>query len=319
MTSDDDKKKQKKRKTDMGKREDTTVVFTDIHEALSSAEKEVADKPAALLAVGGELNGTLFDLVGDEVSFGRSPDTTYPLEFSGVSRRHLKLEIAGEHIYIEDMGSRNGTYLNNKKVEGRAMLKKSDLIKIGSIALKFIPQGDTERLAYDKLNYEANTDAMTKCYNKAYFNRTSDLEVKKSKVTGHPLSLIIYDLDYFKKLNDTYGHDAGDYVLKETAALIRSNGVREIDVFARYGGEEFVILLPGTNIKQAFEIAERIRKLIETHNYVYEGQKLAVTVSVGVSDYRQGVATGTELFKRADKALYKSKDGGRNQVNFYKQ
>jgi diguanylate cyclase (GGDEF)-like protein len=142
--------------------------------------------------------------------------------------------------------------------------------------------------------------------------------VNKSKVTGDPLSLIIFDLDHFKKLNDNYGHDAGDYVLKEMAQVIRSNGIREQDVFARYGGEEFVILLPKTNLKQSFEIAERLRKLIESKEFIYDGKRLPVTASIGVADYRQGVVTGTDLFKRADEAVYKAKEGGRNQVQFYR-
>lgn len=184
--------------------------------------------------------------------------------------------------------------------------------------MKFLPKGDPERLTYDKLHEEANTDGLTRCYNKSYFNNALEAEVKKSKLTGKPLTLIIFDLDHFKKLNDNYGHDAGDYVLKEKAQLIRSNGVRQGDVFARYGGEEFCVLLPNTNLKQGFEIAERLRKLVEKHEFIYDGKRLPVTASIGVADYRQGVATGTDLFKRADSAVYKSKEGGRNQVNFFK-
>ncbi len=103
------------------------------------------------------------------------------------------------------------------------------------------------------------------------------------------------------------------------AQLIRNGGIREDDVFARYGGEEFVVLLPKTKIKQSFEIAERLRKLVENHEFMYDGKRLPVTASIGVADYRQGVLTGTDLFKRADESVYKSKQGGRNQVNFYRE
>ena len=172
------------------------------------------------------------------------------------------------------------------------------MIKLGTISLKYLPKGDPDRLTYDKLNLEANTDRHTGCYNKTYFNNRIDLEVKKSKVTGEPLSLIIFDLDHFKKLNDNFGHDAGDFVLKEMATLIRNKGVRDLDVFARYGGEEFVILLPKTNLKQAYDIAERLRKQLEEHEFMYDDQRLPVTASIGVADYRQGVTSGTELFKK---------------------
>ncbi len=299
--------------------DDSTIVLTDIKAALSSAEKEAQQKPAALLMVGGDLNGTLFDLVTPEVSVGRSADNTIPLDFQGISRYHFKLVASATGYVLVDNGSKNGTYLNNKKTEVPTELKKADIIKIGSMALKYLPKGDPERLTYDTLNKEANTDKLTACYNKGYFNNALENEVKKSKVTGSPLSLVIFDLDYFKKLNDTYGHDAGDFVLKELAKIIRAYGVRELDIFARYGGEEFVILLPKTNLKQSFEIAERLRKLIENHQFIYDNKRLPVTASIGVADYRQGVLTGTDLFKRSDSAVYKAKHGGRNQVQFYKE
>jgi two-component system cell cycle response regulator len=299
--------------------DDSTIVLTDIKAALATADKEAQEKPAALLVVGGELNGTLFDLPEEPITCGRSAKNNITLEFNGISREHFKLSFNGDTYELEDMGSRNGTFINNEKLENKIALRKGDTIKIGAIALKYLPKGDTERLTYDKLNMEANTDGHTGCFNKTYFNNKIDLEVKKSKVTGSPLSLVVFDLDHFKKLNDNYGHDAGDYVLKELAEVIRKNGVRENDVFARYGGEEFVILLPNTNLKQAFEIAERLRKVVEAHDFVYESNKLPVTASIGVSDYRKGVNTGTDLFKRADEAVYKSKEGGRNQVNFYRE
>lgn len=299
--------------------DDSTIVITDITKALSSTEKEAGDKPAALLIVGGPLNGTLFDLVQAEVTVGRNPKNSISLEFEGISRHHFKIIQSASSFFVEDMGSKNGTYLNNRKLDGPAELNKGDIIKMGSIALKYIPKGDPERLSYDKLQEDARTDALTHCFNKGYFNRAAETEVKKCKVTGLPLSLIIFDLDHFKGLNDNHGHDAGDYVLKELAQIIQKNGVREKDIFARYGGEEFVILLPGTNLKDGFAIAERLRKLIENHSFVYDQKKLPVTASIGIADYRKGVLNGTELFKRADQAVYKSKENGRNQVNFFKE
>lgn len=298
--------------------DNATVVITDIKAALAASENEAAEKPACFLVVGGELNGTIFDILEGETVVGRNPDCSIPLEFHGISRHHFKATLQEDECHIEDLGSSNGTYLNNAKLESATALKKGDIIKLGSIALKYLPKGDTERLTYDKLQEEANTDGLTRCYNKTYFNNQLDLEVKKSKITGNPLSLVIFDLDHFKRLNDTWGHDAGDYVLKELAEILRSNGIRKGDVFARYGGEEFVVLLPNTNLKYAFEIAERLRKLIEKHHFTYDGQKLPVTASIGVADYRSGVSTGTDLFKRADSAVYKSKEEGRNQVNFFK-
>ena len=254
-----------------------------------------------------------------EITAGRDPNNGIPLDFHGISRFHFKIVGCEEGTHrIVDAGSKNGTYLNNQKIEQEQLLSKGDTIKIGPIALKYLPQGDPERLTYDKLQLQANTDGLTGCYNKTYFNKRIDLEIKKSKLNGSPLSLLVFDLDHFKKLNDTHGHDAGDFALKEVSQLIRERGVREGDVFARYGGEEFVILLPLTTLKQGFEIAEHLRKFIEEHQFIYEGKRLEVSASVGVADYREGVLSGTDLFKRADEAVYKSKEGGRNQTNFYR-
>lgn len=302
--------------------EDSTIVFTNIHEALGQSEREARGRPACLLVIGGDLNGTLFDLKPGISNLGRSPDNEIPLEFTGISRKHMSIIVTIKNeidydVHIQDASSRNGTFLNNKKLEESTLLKKGDIIKVGNIALKFIPSNDPERVTYDKLNFEANNDGLTKCYNKTYFNNKCDLEVRKCKLTGDPLSLILFDLDHFKKLNDTYGHDAGDFVLKELSELIRKQGVREGDIFARYGGEEFVILLPKTTIKNSYEIAERLRLLIEQHSFMYDNKKLPVTSSIGIADYRKGVDIGVDLFKRADEALYKSKSQGRNQVTFY--
>ncbi len=299
--------------------DNATVVIRDIKAALSSAENEAALKPACLLVVGGDLNGSIFNLMQGETVAGRNPDCQVPLDFQGISRKHFTITVDEQgSALLQDLGSANGTYLNNQKVDGSAILKRGDMIKIGAVALKYLPQGDPERLTYDKLHEEANTDGLTKVYNKRYFNDALENEVKKSKVTGKPLTLIIFDLDHFKKLNDNYGHDAGDFVLKEKSRIIKEQGIRQGDIVARYGGEEFCILLPNTNLKQGFEIAERLRKLIEHHEFIYDGKRLPVTASIGVADYRQGVNTGTDLFKRADASVYKSKEGGRNQVNFYK-
>ena len=298
--------------------DNATLVIRDIKAALAAADEEAKAKPACLLVVGGELNGNIYDLMPGETVAGRNPDCPIPLDFQGISRRHFMIEVNDAGANIRDLGSSNGTYVNNNKIDGIQPLNRGDMVKVGSIAMKYLPKGDTERLTYDKLHEDANTDGLTKCWNKKYFNDSLEAEVKKSKVTGKPLTLIIFDLDHFKKLNDGYGHDAGDYVLREKSQIIRDTGIRNGDIFARYGGEEFCILLPNTNLKQGFEIAERLRKLIEKHEFIYDGKRLPVTTSIGIADYRQGVQTGTDLFKRADSAVYKSKEGGRNQVNFYK-
>ena len=298
--------------------DDSTELLLNIEEALRAPEQEAREKPAALLVVGGPLNGMLFDLESQIVMVGRNAKNTIQLEFQDISRQHFKLRASAKTFILEDTGSTNGTYLNNSKINKPCPLKKGDIIKVGNIALKYLPAGDPERLTYDKLNRKANIDGLTGCYNKSYFNYAIELEVKKSKLLETPLSLVILDLDHFKAVNDNYGHDAGDSVLKDMAELVRKSGIREQDIFGRYGGEEFVILLPQTNLKQAYEIAERLRQLIGKYHFIYESRRIPVSASIGVADHHRGVINGMDLFRRADRAVYTAKKNGRNQVQLFK-
>ena len=128
--------------------DDSTVVLTDIHKALASSDREAQDKPAALVVVGGDLNGTLFDLVDVETVAGRSPDNLIALEFNGISRMHFKIISYDENVKhtVEDCGSKNGTFVNNQQISGAHNLQKGDIIKVGNIAMKYLPKGDPERL-----------------------------------------------------------------------------------------------------------------------------------------------------------------------------
>jgi len=299
----------------------STIIFKK-DDLNNNANKEGLNCNACLLGIEGEVNGQFYDLPPGTITFGRNPENTHSITVEGISRKHFIIEVVetteDSVAEIKDLGSSNGTYVNGAKVASKK-LQKNDVIKIGKISFKFLPKGDPERLTLDKMYLAANMDKLTECYNKSYFLENMEHEVKKSLNTGTPLSLLVLDLDFFKKLNDTYGHLAGDYVLREVAKIIRLQGIREGDVFGRYGGEEFVVLLPKTSMKQGFEIAERIRKVVEIHTFVYESQNLKITTSIGIADYRPGVNNGLDLFKRADKAVYVSKQKGRNQTNFYRE
>jgi len=298
---------------------DTTVIIQAevLEKGLAETENEAKTLPGALLAIGGSLNGNLFDLKGTEMTVGRSSKNSIHLEYTSISRFHFKLfKVKGEW-FIQDSQSKNGTYVNNSLIIAPTQLKRGDIIKVLNIAFKYLPQGDSERLAYDKLTYIANTDGHTGCYTKCYFNEQLDLNFKNARLTNQALSLIILDLDYFKNINDQFGHDAGDFILKEIADIVRVEGVRDQDIFARYGGEEFVIILPQTNLTQAMGIAERVRSLIEHHHFIYETDKISVTGSLGVADFNKDIACAKDFFKRADNAAYEAKAFGRNQVSSF--
>ncbi len=191
--------------------------------------------------------------------------------------------------------------------EARSVPFKED--EVVSLKIDITDQKETK----DKLHQMAITDVLTGLYNRRHFMETARKEIERAERYGHSLSAMILDIDRFKKINDSYGHAAGDKVLKELASLIVEN-VRKVDLVGRMGGEEFGILLPDTDLKKAIMMAERLRKNIESSSFNYGDQELAVTVSIGLTTHKRGGMNIDELLKIADKALYEAKAKGRNRV-----
>ncbi len=294
---------------------DKTTVIKD-QETLNSELQKAKEQEACLIIIRGTPQGHRFFLTQDEMILGRDPSADLSVNDQGISRRHAKLTKEKGKIRLTDLGSSNGTYINNVKINTNdsALLAKEDMLKIGNTILKFLPAGELEILFYGNLGSAAHTDPLTRIYNKGYLLEALEAEFKRAKALNNPFSLIFFDLDHFKKINDTYGHDAGDYVLKELTHLVRNSQLRPKDIFARYGGEEFVILLDKTPIKAATELAERIRATIESHAFVYEAKRLPVTASIGVAEISLEIESAQTLIKAADKALYEAKHSGRNKV-----
>lgn len=167
--------------------------------------------------------------------------------------------------------------------------------------------------ANTKLQELALRDGLTGLLNRRYWESCLEREFARHQRYDNPVSLVIFDIDHFKRVNDTYGHQTGDEVIRETAR-ITSQLVRETDFAGRYGGEEFVVLLPGTTLDGAAQFAERLRSTIERQQLDYQGSPLTFTVSLGVATLTDDMAGYLTLLERADKALYQSKEGGRNQV-----
>jgi len=168
-------------------------------------------------------------------------------------------------------------------------------------------------LLHSKIEVMATTDGLTGLFNHRQFQERLLEEFKRQNRYGSPISLLIIDLDFFKKINDTYGHPVGDLVLRGTADIIRGT-VREVDMAARYGGEEFAALLIGTDKKGAIQTAERLRRAIESCEFRADGKKIRVTSSIGVASSPPDANTKEDLIEKADKALYKAKADGRNKV-----
>ena len=151
-------------------------------------------------------------------------------------------------------------------------------------------------------------DGLTKAFNKKYFTDRLESEFTFAARHASPLALVLFDIDHFKKVNDTYGHQAGDHVLSEISTLL-TGALRAEDVFARYGGEEFAVICRGSDRAQAQVVGERLRKAVEAHRFVYEGTHIPVTISVGVAVLpNPAVKDANDIVGFADQALYKSKN-----------
>lgn len=166
---------------------------------------------------------------------------------------------------------------------------------------------------YSQTKHMSITDPLTGLFNRRHFESNLDREYSRAKRYKNELSFAIIDIDFFKKINDTYGHSCGDYVLKEVAYII-SNTFRISDMVFRYGGEEFVVILTETPLENSIIPLERLRKAVEASKFVFNKQEIKVTVSVGASSINEDVANAWEMFDLADKALYFAKENGRNQV-----
>lgn len=213
---------------------------------------------------------------------------------------NLKLDTISDHIlhYRESEKQRN--LQSQQQVD--AMHSRMQSLEKETETLK--------KVVVEK-NKQAMFDVLTEIPNRLSYEKKIEEEIARWKRFKEPLSLAVWDIDFFKKVNDTYGHKAGDKVLKTVAQLLNKR-IRATDFLARYGGEEFVMLLPGTKQEETLRLVNDLRKQVEDCGFHYHGDSVTITVSCGVSSFNQG-DTVNKVFERADKALYKAKENGRNQ------
>tara|TARA_Y100000590_G_scaffold466107_1_gene640424 strand:+ start:6734 stop:7657 length:924 start_codon:yes stop_codon:yes gene_type:complete len=298
--------------------DEKTTVLDATQETLRNELQAAKEHGACFIVIRGARQGHRFIIDQHEMTLGRDPSAEISIDDPSISRKHARITKTGENEYsIMDTGSSNGTVVNGKTLEKNqpVILQKEDMVKIGSSILKFLPAGEIEILFYGKMEDAAHTDALTRIYNKGYLIEALDAEFKRAKALHQDFALLFFDIDHFKKINDTHGHDAGDYILKEFTRIIATKHLEEKEVFGRYGGEEFIILSPGKNNEQAEKLGEDIRATIEAHPFIYEGTRIQVTASIGICNIDSSIETSQTLLKKADAALYESKENGRNQVS----
>lgn len=286
---------------------------TRVSQVSRIADKRPTGTPCFVQIYGKDL-GKKYALDKVQMTIGRGPDNAIVCDMDNVSRTHCKIYVSAGGNYVEDMGSTNGTFINDEELTSRRKLKNGDFIKVGGVIFKYIDGDNIENLYYEEIYRMAIIDGLTQVYNKRYLLEFLDREIARCARYARPLALIMFDLDHFKRVNDEFGHLAGDYVLKRVADLIHKKHIRKEECFARYGGEEFAIVLPDTPADRGVILAEKIRQLIEESRFEFETNVIPVTVSMGVSQMQKGDACES-FIARADETLYRSKQNGRNRVS----
>ncbi|HWP08162.1 MAG TPA: GGDEF domain-containing protein [Polyangiaceae bacterium] len=258
------------------------------------------------------LLGKRYVLDKGPIRIGRGADNAIVLEGDSVSRRHCHFDRRGGNWHIIDDGSTNGTFLNEEQVKGSAQLANGDRVKVGPTILKYLSGLDAEAKYHEEIYRMTIVDGLTQIHNKRYLFEALEKELIRARRYDRQLTLLIFDIDYFKNINDQYGHLAGDHVLRELARIVQER-IRRDEVFARYGGEEFVIVLPETPLAGGVALAENLRGRVETHPFAFQGERIPVTISIGCAMLSEEKAAA-DLIQRADDKLYEAKRGGRNRV-----
>jgi len=294
----------------------TTIVSDPLGAKKPSAHVK---QDACLIVIAGGTVGMMHKLPGTgEIVIGRTDDAAIQLDDDGVSRKHARISITPNlQVVLNDLGSTNGTYVNGARVIEH-VLKNGDKVQIGPQAvLKFQYQDELDEEFQRILFESAVKDGLTGIYNKKYFLDRIETDFSYAKRHHAPLALIMFDIDHFKKINDGHGHPAGDHVLKELAALVKRT-IRNEDVLARFGGEEFVLLMRDVDDEKALMLAERLRRAVEQAPFEFEGQRIPVTISVGVGtmsdSHNLPMQKSEDLVSNADRSLYQAKRAGRNRV-----
>jgi two-component system, cell cycle response regulator len=247
------------------------------------------------------------------IRIGRDTANDVVLDDTEVSRRHARVEARGTGWVLMDVGSTNGTFLNDREVDGCIKLARGDRLKIGSHIFKFLTGDDVESAYHDEIYQLSITDNLTGIPNRRALRDELAREFSRARRHSLPTSFLMLDIDRFKDVNDTFGHLAGDAVLASVAATVRA-AVRDGDTVARYGGEEIAVLMPQTALPEALPVAERVRTAIEALVTGYRNLSIQVTVSVGCAALQAEDTDYDDLVERADARLYQAKFAGRNLV-----
>jgi two-component system cell cycle response regulator len=279
------------------------------------AEESTEERQFILRVLTGTQTGLTLVVDKDEIVLGRGQGCDFTLDDSALSRRHCRILRADGGLLLEDLGSSNGTMIDGQPVVGRQPVNEGSHIQIGRHTVLGVARQDPlEHSATRRLYEFSMRDPLTGIHNRRYFDQRLQEEFSYALRHRTPVSVLIADLDFFKRINDTWGHPAGDRVLRHASEIFQ-NCVRKEDVVARYGGEEFAMLARIQQPDGAMALGERVRRRVDRGALAHEGQVINLTVSVGIATAwpDRGYDSVSSLLGAADSALYQAKAGGRNR------
>ena len=270
-----------------------------------------------LVVLEGDDPQRVFVLGDTPTVLGRDPSCQISLADSTCSRRHARVEMRhrdGEFVAVcDDLGSTNGTFVNGERLAATCTLREHDKVRVGATLFGFLMRDELEMEADRRLLELATVDVLTGLLNRGAFDREFAREFERARRYRRPLTLLLLDIDHFKRINDGFGHPVGDRVLAQIGRIIRAN-VRTCDLAGRYGGEEMAVLLTETGPSGAGIAAERIRAAVANMGFATSGSPIPVTVSIGIGTVWPECKSVDSLVSVTDEALYAAKAAGRDRV-----
>jgi len=255
----------------------------------------------------------LLSIESDSVVLGRDESCEITIEDHSASRRHARIIRKANKFFVVDMGSTNGTWVNEEAVQIHE-LKSGDCIRVGRWVFKFFNEDNVEAHYHDSVYQMMTQDSLTGAWNKRYLMDVLDRELQQHERTKQSLSLMVIDFDCFKEINDEYGHLVGDEVLAEFGRRMFAT-MRGGEVFARFGGDEFAVLFLNTDLPSALQAADRFRLAVLNEKFPISGGELECTISGGVAVWDpENPVSRDQFFEAADRKLYEAKEAGRNHV-----
>ena len=279
------------------------------------ADEGTGNSESCLVQIFGPGLGRKIALERHTLRVGREYDSDVVLRLDAVSRNHCAFVNTAGRVILRDLGSTNGTFLNDRELakHEEVELRTGDHVQIGPVIFKFLYGGDVEALYHEEIYKTSVVDPLTQLYTRRYLFGHMERELARAQRYGRPFSLVLLDIDHFKGINDCYGHLGGDFVLRELAALLRKH-VRREDCCARYAGQQLAVAASENEPEQIVLFAEKLRGVVETHEFLFGGERIPVAVSIGIATATPGMTQPAELGGVCEDRLYQAKNGASNKA-----